>query len=85
MKLSERVIEGRLKKDTSISKNQFSFMPGRSIIDVIHFIRRLSELYRNRKRDLHMVFINLQKAYDRVSCEVLWDYLEKKEGLMVYI
>jgi len=32
-----------------------------------------------------MVFIDLEKAYDRVSREVLWECLEKKDVSMTYI
>ena len=85
MKLWERVIERRLQKDILISENQFSFMLGRSTTEAIYLLRRLRGLYRGRKVDLHMVFIDLEKAYDRVSREVLWECLEKKGVSPLYI
>jgi len=85
MKLWERVIERRLRKDVSISENQFGFMPGRSTLEVIYLLRRLMGLYIDRKVNLHIVFIDLEKAYDRVPQEVLWSCLEKKGVSPVYI
>jgi len=42
-------------------------------------------LYRDRNIDLHMAFIDLESAYDRVPREVLWEYLEKKGVSPLYI
>jgi len=60
-------------------------MPGRSTIEAIYLLRKLMGMYRDRKVDLHMVFIDLEKAYDRVPREILWSCLEKKGVLPWYI
>lgn len=59
-------------------------MPGRLTTKAISHIR-LMELYRNRKKDLHIVFIYLEKAYDRVLRKVLWERLKEKKISMAYI
>jgi len=82
MKLWERVIEGRLRIDIRVMENQFSFMLGRSTTEAIHLIRRLMEI---RTRDLHMVFIDSEKAYDKVPREVLWRCFERKNVNVTYM
>jgi len=85
IKLWERVIERRLRKDVSISENQFSFIPGRFTIGALYLLRRLMGLYRDRKVDLHMVCIGMEKVYDRVPRAVLWRCLGKKRMSPLYI
>ncbi|PHT55451.1 putative polyamine oxidase 2 [Capsicum baccatum] len=69
MKILQKVVERRLRKIVFISENQFGFMPSRLMTEEIHLVRRLVEQYRERKRDFHMVFIDLEKAYNKVPRE----------------
>jgi Reverse transcriptase (RNA-dependent DNA polymerase) len=78
MKLWKRVIEYRLRKLTTVYKYQFDFMPERSTMEAIFLIRQLMKRHQEQKNDLHMIFIDLDKAYDKISRNIMWWALEKK-------
>ena len=82
MKLWEKVIEYRLRENAKIAKNQFGFMPERSTMEVIHILRTLIERFRVAENDLHMIFIDLEKTYDRVPRDVFRWVLKKKRQFL---
>jgi hypothetical protein len=84
MKLCERVIEHRLRGMTHIIMNQFGFMFGRSTMEAIFLIRQVIERYKEQK-DLHLVFIDLEKAYDKylgISCGGYWISIKSQQSML---
>ena len=43
------------------------------------------ERYRDKKKDLLMIFIDLEKTYDKVPRDLIWWALEKKGVTKRYI
>jgi hypothetical protein len=54
-------------------------------METIFLIRQLMERCREQKKDLHMVFIDLKKAYDKVLRNVMWWSLQKHKISTKYI
>src|SRR6266498_640737 len=54
-------------------------------MEAIFLIRQLMERYREQKKDLHMVFIDLEKAYNKILRNIMWWALEKHKIPTKYI
>ncbi|XP_071708532.1 secreted RxLR effector protein 78-like [Rutidosis leptorrhynchoides] len=44
-------------------------------MEAIHIVRSLMEKYREKQNNLHMAFLDLEKAYDCVPRELIWKTL----------
>jgi hypothetical protein len=54
-------------------------------METIFLIRQLMEICREQKKDLHMIFIDLEKVYDKVTRNVIWWDLQKYKVSSKYI
>jgi hypothetical protein len=85
IKLWERIIEHRLRGVTNVTENQFGFMPERWTMETIFLIRQLMKRCREQKKDLYMIFIDLEKTYDKVPRNIMWWTLQKHKVSSKYI
>ena len=81
IKVWERNIEARLRDRVETSKQQYGFMPEKGSTDDMFALRVLMKKYREGQGKLHCVFMDLEKAYDRVLREELW-YCMRKSGIL---
>ena len=56
MKLWERIIEARIRKEVTIAEQQFGFMLGRSTTDAIFWLRMLLEKWTEGQKAVHCAF-----------------------------
>jgi hypothetical protein len=60
-------------------------MLGRSTMEAIFLIGQVMERYKEQKKDLHMVFIDLEKAYDKIPRNLMWWALDKHKVPTKYV
>ena len=60
-------------------------MPGKGTNDAMFALRMLMEKYRKGQRELHCVFVDLEKAYDRVAWEELSYCMRKSRIVEKYV
>jgi hypothetical protein len=85
IKIWEMIIEHSLKGVTNVTENQFGFMSERLTMKVIFLIRQLLARCMKQKKDMHTIFIDLKKAYEKVSRNVMWWALQKYKVSTKYI
>jgi len=60
-------------------------LPGKNTMDAIIALRMMIEKYREGQKELHYVFIDLEKAYDRVPRQKLWHCMRQAGVTQKYI
>ena len=67
-KVFTRIIENRLKErlEEALGETQHGFRKGRSTQDLILTMRQLNEKLLSINKEIHIYFVDLQKAFDKI-------------------
>nr|CDJ96727.1 RNA-directed DNA polymerase (reverse transcriptase) domain containing protein [Haemonchus contortus] len=69
----ERIVNSCIRDIVELTTNQCGFVAGCSTIDAIHAARLLLEKHREKRRAVHLAFLDLEIAFDRVPRVVIWE------------
>ncbi|EYC17835.1 hypothetical protein Y032_0029g1898 [Ancylostoma ceylanicum] len=73
MKIFERIIDRRVRDIIRVPTNQCGFVPNCGTTDAIYAAPLLIEKHRVKQKPLHLAFLDLEKAFDRVPHTLRWD------------
>jgi len=78
-------LRGRLELEMEAMEEQSGFCAGRSCIDNIFCLKQIIEKRISVGREIHIVFVDLRKAFDSVPLVKLWDTMKEENINTVYI
>lgn len=78
MKIFERILDKRIRDVVELSVNQCGFVQNCGTTDAIHSTRLLVEKHREKGKAVHLAFLDLEKAFDRVPHDVIWYALRSR-------
>jgi hypothetical protein len=78
-KMYAKIMEKRIRPiaEAQLCQAQFGFRKYRGCTDAIFALRQMCEKTIEFNQELHMVFVDQEKAFDRVNREKLWAVLEE--------
>ena len=78
LKLFENMFDDRLKQVVHIRRPKLGFMKGLGMVDGIFSLRQNMEKHWEKQKVLHVVFIDLEKAHNRVPWQEVWRSLRER-------
>lgn len=79
-KVYARILEKRLRVtlEPTLEETQFGFRPNRGVNDAIFIMRQIGEKTIKENKNVHVCFIDLEKAFDKIKREDIWKILIKR-------
>ncbi|CAG9094257.1 unnamed protein product [Plutella xylostella] len=77
-KVLDSLLNKHLDKCLRLHSGQFGFRAGLSTESAIMCLKQTVQYYTSRKTPVYACFLDLSKAFDRVSFDILWDKLAKE-------
>ena len=76
-KVYGRVLINRIrdKEENVIAEVQSGFRKDRGFTDQIFIVRQMCEKYLGKGKDMYFAFLDLEKVYDRVDRDAMWNIL----------
>lgn len=76
----EKVIEKRLRgiTENQLEEEQYAFRKNRSTTDLIFTLRRMIEKHIEKDKTILMAFLDIEKAYDSVPRDKIWECLRQR-------
>ena len=78
LNLLDRIIDQILRTIVELGNIQFGVRRCRSTMDPVFTITILQEKYKEKQKHLHMIFVDLEKPYDRVPRYLIWWAMRKR-------
>ena len=70
-------IADHIEKAEYLAEPQYGFRKNRSTTDQMLTLELLSQIQKSRGQEFHIIHIDLQKAFENVNREMLFDILEE--------
>ena len=78
-KIIASIIQRRIaeKLDEKLQKTQYGFRKNRSTAQAIHIIRRIIDIGERSDKEMHLILIDWEKAFDKVSQKGMFSAMER--------